>query len=193
MLDIRKRNSGQMIYWSIRLFTFINLLLIGHLCFAQEFDGGSKVDSSQYVERSKTIAKFYSLLNQENEPTVNEAFLIFHPEMEWSVAYNEYGDNKQKALNHINSDHDEVESLTFKNLRSLKNQLQIGNHEPNQAPHFSILPVEDKPNAYKAVFPRNEKALEIMFTFPVHPDYKSKISNIYLDNGQSVLELIGAK
>lgn len=176
-----------------RLIPILGLLFVSSLCSAQDRGKATKEQPEHYVERSKTIAMFYKLLNQESEPTVEEAFLIFHPEMEWSVVYTEYADNRQKALDHINGPEDTQKSLLFTKLREMKDRLQFGEHEPNTSPHLSILPVPDNSNALKAVFPRQKKALEITFTFPLHPDHYKRISNIYLENGESALKLIGAK
>lgn len=176
-----------------RLIPIVLLFFTSGLCSAQDGKDQADDDSKAYIERSKTIAVFYKLLNQEKDPTVKEAFLVFHPEMEWSVAYTEYADNQEKALKHINSPEETQKSLLFKKLRQMQDQLQYGEHKPNASPQMSFIPVKDKNNAIKAVFPRQEKALEIDFVFPIHPDHYNKVSNIYLENGESILKLIGAK
>jgi len=176
-----------------RLIPIVLLFFAGGFCSAQDEKHQADDDSKTYIEQSKTIAVFYKLLNQEKAPTVKEAFLIFHPEMEWSVAYTEYADDQAKALKHINSPEETQESLLFKKLRQMKDQLQYGEHKPNTSPQMSFIPVKEKNNAIKAVFLRQEKALEIEFVFPIHPDHHNKVSNIYLENGESILKLIGAK
>jgi hypothetical protein len=113
--------------------------------------------------------------------------------MEWSVAYTEYADNRQKALDHINGSENTQKSLLFAKLREMRDRLQFGDHKPNTSPYLSILPVPDNPNVLKAVFSRQKKALEITFTFPIPPEYYKRISNIYLENGESALKLTGAK
>ena len=173
---------------------FIFIIIVWVVLYADFASAQVQGNPSLFVERSKSIATFYVLLNQEHSPTVIQASTIFHIETEWLVAQDEYQDSLQAYYQHINEDEESQPSLLFKRLREIKDLLQFGTSDPYKSPRFSILQYEERKNALKVVFPSDNGAVEVVFTFARYPEgYRTIITDIILTCDKSVIELIKAR
>lgn len=173
------------IIYLIIIFSLIQLIAIAQNNSKIEFDYLNK--DSILKNRSRTIDKFYFMLNKNEKISTNQISEIFNLEREWKFVEENF--SKKNIDNYYDSDWDTNESPIMSRFKDQRQKVQLNYIEnDNNFKHYSIHTDSLDSTILIVNFKNQESEMKIRFKFYQHPDFI--IESIYLTSGIDILKFI---